>query len=93
MTNILRQRSSQPVSVVTKPGVKVLGSNFPTSTMVQLVALAWPELLLEINAIPVIPCCHKEFDWMNAHAQGKPRSCFDMTKRPVKYSQESMGRD
>ena len=31
-----------------------LGSNFPTSTMVQVVALARPELLLEINAIAVI---------------------------------------
>src|SRR6185437_3707108 len=34
---------------------EVLGSNFPTSTMVQVVALARPELLLEINAIAVIP--------------------------------------
>jgi enamine deaminase RidA (YjgF/YER057c/UK114 family) len=34
---------------------KVLGSNFPTSTMVQVMALARPELLLEINAIAVIP--------------------------------------
>jgi enamine deaminase RidA (YjgF/YER057c/UK114 family) len=33
---------------------EVLGSNFPTSTMVQVVALARPELLLEINAIAVI---------------------------------------
>ena len=33
----------------------VLGSNFPTSTMVQVVALARPELLLEINAVAVIP--------------------------------------
>ena len=32
---------------------EVLGSNFPTSTMVQVVALARPELLLEINAIAV----------------------------------------
>ena len=32
----------------------VLGSNFPTSRMVQVVALARPELLLEINAIAVI---------------------------------------
>ena len=32
----------------------VLGANFPTSTMVQVVALARPELLLEINAIAVI---------------------------------------
>jgi enamine deaminase RidA (YjgF/YER057c/UK114 family) len=31
-----------------------LGSNFPTSTMVQVVALARPELLLEINATAVI---------------------------------------
>jgi len=31
-----------------------LGSNFPTSTMVQVAALARPELLLEINAIAVI---------------------------------------
>ena len=34
---------------------EVLGSNFPTSTMVQVVALARPELLLEITAIAVIP--------------------------------------
>jgi enamine deaminase RidA (YjgF/YER057c/UK114 family) len=34
---------------------EVLGENFPTSTMVQVVALARPELLLEINAIAVIP--------------------------------------
>ena len=33
---------------------EVLGTNFPTSTMVQVVALARPELLLEINAIAVI---------------------------------------
>lgn len=33
---------------------EILGSNFPTSTMVQVVALARPELLLEINAIAVI---------------------------------------
>lgn len=33
---------------------EVLGSNFPTSTMVQVVALARPELLLEINATAVI---------------------------------------
>lgn len=33
---------------------EVLGANFPTSTMVQVVALARPELLLEINAIAVI---------------------------------------
>jgi enamine deaminase RidA (YjgF/YER057c/UK114 family) len=31
-----------------------LAGNFPTSTMVQVVALARPELLLEINAIAVI---------------------------------------
>lgn len=31
-----------------------LGVNFPTSTMVQVVALARPELLLEINATAVI---------------------------------------
>jgi 2-iminobutanoate/2-iminopropanoate deaminase len=34
---------------------ELLGSDFPTSTMVQVVALARPELLLEINAIAVIP--------------------------------------
>ena len=34
---------------------EILGSNFPTSTMVQVVALARPELLLEINAIAVVP--------------------------------------
>ena len=33
---------------------EVLAENFPTSTMVQVVALARPELLLEINAIAVI---------------------------------------
>ena len=33
---------------------EVLAANFPTSTMVQVVALARPELLLEINAIAVI---------------------------------------
>ena len=32
-----------------------LGSDFPASTMVQVVALARPELLLEINAIAVVP--------------------------------------
>lgn len=32
-----------------------LGSDFPTSTMVQVVALARPELLIEINAIAVVP--------------------------------------
>jgi enamine deaminase RidA (YjgF/YER057c/UK114 family) len=31
-----------------------LGANFPTSTMVQVVALARPELLLEINATAVV---------------------------------------
>ena len=34
---------------------EVFGSNFPTSTMVQVVALARPELLVEINAIAVVP--------------------------------------
>jgi enamine deaminase RidA (YjgF/YER057c/UK114 family) len=33
---------------------EVLGSDFPTSTMVQVVALARPGFLLEINAIAVI---------------------------------------
>jgi 2-iminobutanoate/2-iminopropanoate deaminase len=33
---------------------ELLGSDFPTSTMVQVVALARPELLLEINATAVI---------------------------------------
>jgi enamine deaminase RidA (YjgF/YER057c/UK114 family) len=33
---------------------EVLGANFPTSTMVQVVALARPELLLEINATAVV---------------------------------------
>jgi enamine deaminase RidA (YjgF/YER057c/UK114 family) len=33
---------------------EMLGANFPTSTMVQVVALARPELLLEINATAVI---------------------------------------
>ena len=33
---------------------ELLASNFPTSTMVQVVALARPELLLEINAIAII---------------------------------------
>jgi 2-iminobutanoate/2-iminopropanoate deaminase len=32
-----------------------LGREFPTSTMVQVVALARPELLVEINAIAVVP--------------------------------------
>jgi enamine deaminase RidA (YjgF/YER057c/UK114 family) len=32
-----------------------LGSDFPTSTMVQVVAFARPELLLEINAIALVP--------------------------------------
>ncbi len=34
---------------------EVLGSNFPTSTMVQVVALPRPELLLEINAVALFP--------------------------------------
>lgn len=34
---------------------EILESNFPTSTMVQVVALARPELLVEINAIAVVP--------------------------------------
>ncbi|MGH7772322.1 MAG: RidA family protein [Candidatus Binatia bacterium] len=34
---------------------EVLESDFPVSTMVQVVALARPELLLEINAMAVIP--------------------------------------
>ncbi|HXV50353.1 MAG TPA: RidA family protein [Candidatus Binatia bacterium] len=34
---------------------EVLGANFPTSTMVQVVALARSELLVEINAVAVIP--------------------------------------
>lgn len=33
---------------------EVLGANFPTSTMVQVVALARPELILEVNATAVI---------------------------------------
>jgi enamine deaminase RidA (YjgF/YER057c/UK114 family) len=33
---------------------EILGTNFPTSTMVQVVALARPELLVEINAIAVV---------------------------------------
>ncbi|HUF43152.1 MAG TPA: RidA family protein [Verrucomicrobiae bacterium] len=33
---------------------ELLGPDFPTSTMVQVVALARPELLLEINATAVI---------------------------------------
>jgi len=33
---------------------EVLGTNLPVSTMVQVVALARPELLLEINAIAVV---------------------------------------
>ena len=35
------------------PGVP--GSDFPASTMVQVVALARPELLLEINAVAIVP--------------------------------------
>lgn len=34
---------------------EVFGSDFPVSTMVQVVALARPELLMEINAIAVVP--------------------------------------
>ncbi len=34
---------------------EVLGESFPTRTMVQVAALARPELLLEINAIAVLP--------------------------------------
>lgn len=34
---------------------ELLGPNFPTSTMVQVVALARPELLLEVNATAIIP--------------------------------------
>ena len=34
---------------------ELLGPNFPTSTMVQVVALARPELLLEINATAIVP--------------------------------------
>jgi enamine deaminase RidA (YjgF/YER057c/UK114 family) len=34
--------------------VRRLGPDYPTSTMVQVVALARPELLLEINATAVI---------------------------------------
>ena len=41
--------------VINEKRREVLGSTFPTSTMVQVVALAWPELLLEINSIPVSP--------------------------------------
>jgi enamine deaminase RidA (YjgF/YER057c/UK114 family) len=33
---------------------EALGLNFPTSTMVQVVTLARPDLLLEINVIAVI---------------------------------------
>ena len=33
---------------------EIMTDNFPTSTMVQVVALARPELLLEINAIAVV---------------------------------------
>ena len=34
---------------------EVFKTNGPTSTMVQVVALARPELLLEVNAIAVVP--------------------------------------
>ena len=34
---------------------EVFGPSFPTSTMVQVVALARPELLIEINALAVVP--------------------------------------
>ncbi len=34
---------------------ELLGPDFPASTMVQVVALARPELLLEINATAIIP--------------------------------------
>ena len=33
---------------------ELLGPNFPTSTMVQIAALARPELLLEANAIAIV---------------------------------------
>ena len=33
---------------------EVFGSNFPASTMVQVVALARPELLIEVNATAII---------------------------------------
>ena len=34
---------------------EVFGPSFPTSTMVQVVSLARPELLVEINALAVVP--------------------------------------
>lgn len=34
---------------------ELLGSNFPTSTMVQVVSLARPGLLVEMNAMAVVP--------------------------------------
>lgn len=34
--------------------LEVLGSNLPTSTMVEFLTLARPELLLKVNAIAVI---------------------------------------
>ena len=34
---------------------EVFGSNFPTSTMVNVSSLARPELLVEINALAVVP--------------------------------------
>jgi enamine deaminase RidA (YjgF/YER057c/UK114 family) len=40
--------------VINETRREVLGSNIPTSTMVQVVALARPKLMLEINAIVVI---------------------------------------
>ncbi len=42
-------------SAVNEVRGEVMGSNFPTSTMVQIVALAWPELLIEMNAVAVLP--------------------------------------
>jgi enamine deaminase RidA (YjgF/YER057c/UK114 family) len=40
--------------VINETRHEALGSNIPTSTMVQVVALARPKLMLEINAIVVI---------------------------------------
>ena len=34
---------------------EVFGSNFPVSTMVQVTSLARPQLLIEINALAVVP--------------------------------------
>jgi enamine deaminase RidA (YjgF/YER057c/UK114 family) len=42
-------------SAINETRREFLGSDFPTSTMVQVVALARPELLLEINAIAIVP--------------------------------------